>query len=595
MQIQENEMREYKKIDGLFRFRADKENKAKEEHWENGLREYKYLAVPASWNDQLEELQDFFGTGWYEKEIFIPKDWHNREVGIWFEGVSRGCRIFLDGQFAGEYRGVGLPFSFSISRLIRPGQFHRLDIEVNGGLDPWDLPPARLDDGIENEGTFRFYPAVSYDYFPYAGIHRSVYVYAVNKKRIEDVRIDTKLEKLPDKRAEINCCLTFSEAMEGNVRISVIDPDNKIEDSCMECLSRSGGVHLKKTFIMECARLWDVDSPQLYKLQVELYENGQKIDEYTQTFGIRKIEIQGVKLLLNGRECFLKGFGKHEDFILSGKGFQPVVMVKDYELLKWTGANSYRTSHYPYDQAYLDYADRQGILVISETPFVGFSQRMYREDICSRACGIIREMIKRDYHHPSVIMWSIANEPSAVYGEGKEFSRKMAETARACDGSRPITYAAHMEPEDNEGMEFFDVVSINKYYGWYDQPGELAEGTNSLLNCMDRFYQAFHKPVLLTEFGADAVAGMHSLPARMFSEEYQSELLRRQYLAARTKNYCIGTHIWAFADFNAPQAITRMMGNRKGIFTRTREPKLSAYTIRELWKGEETKGGKKTD
>ena len=584
MRIQENQVRKYKKIDGLFQFKADWEQVSMKEHWEKGLKGYRYLAVPASWNDQTEELKEFFGTGWYEKEIWIPENWRNKEIWIRLEGVSIGCQVFLDGQRVGNHRGIGLPFEWNISHLVQPGKKHRLDIAVEGKPEPCDLPPARLDDGKENEGVFHFYPAVSYDYFPYAGIHRSIYLYAVHPKRLTGIHIDTHLEHLTDTTAEIDCRLTFSEKMNGKVRLSLLNPEQKIEFIEEEPLYAENDAALKKTFVLGQSCLWDVDSPSLYQLLVELFDDrGQKTDEYIQNFGIRKIEIKEDQLLLNGKKRFLKGFGKHEDFILSGKGFQPVVLVKDYDLLKWIGANSYRTSHYPYDSSYLDYADEQGILVIAETPFVGLNQRMFQKEISERACEIIRQMIERDYNHPSVIMWSLANEPVVSSEEGKEFFRKMAQTAKECDQTRPITYAAHMEPEDNLGMEFFDVVSINKYYGWYEQPGEIEKGTKCLLECMDRFHDTFHKPVLLTEFGADAAVGMHSFPARMFSEEYQSELLKTQYLAARTKKYCIGTHIWAFADFQTPQAITRVMGNKKGVFTRDREPKLAAHTIRELW------------
>lgn len=585
MRVQENQVREYKVIDGLFKFKADKEQKSIKEHWERGLEDYRYLAVPASWNDQAGELQGFFGLGWYEKEIWIPQGWKGREIWLRFEGVSIGCRVFLDGKFVGEHRGAGLPFEFPVSHLIEPGKQYRLDVAVDGTLDPWDLPPARLDDGKENEGVFHFYPAVSYDYFPYAGIHRNIYLYAVNEKRITDIRIDSELEDLPDTKAEIDCRFTFSEAMDGEIRLTVTDPEHETAWVYQERLHAQNGKYFQKAFTLQHAMLWDTETPRLYQLCAELFDaQHQKVDEYIQPFGVRKIEIKDNRLLFNGKEIFLKGFGKHEDFIVSGKGFQPAVLVKDYDLLKWIGANSYRTSHYPYDPSYLDYADQQGILVIAETPFVGLNQRMYQESICGKACEIIRQMIERDYDHPSVIMWSLANEPVVSSEEGKRFFRKMAQEAKACDRTRPITYAAHMEPEDNLGMEYFDVVSINKYYGWYDLPGELEKGTGLLLECMDRFYEAFHKPLLLTEFGADAAAGMHSLPAEMFSEEYQSELLKTQYLAARTKKYCIGTHIWAFADFRAPQAITRVLGNRKGVFTREREPKLAAYTIRKLWK-----------
>jgi len=340
------------------------------------------------------------------------------------------------------------------------------------------------------------------------------------------------------------------------------------------------------------ARLWGIGRPNLYELRITLLENGRETDQYSQEFGVRKVEVKDNRLLLNGEPVFLKGFGKHEDYSISGKGHNNSVMVKDFGLLDWIGANSFRTSHYPYTEEVLRYADTHGILVIDETPFVGLNPRMYQPEIKDCALGIIGELIDRDYNHPSVIMWSLANEPDVCTEEGRDFFRAMAETARALDATRPVTYVAHLEPENNLGMEYYDVVCINKYYGWYYYPGDIEQGTKELGNCMDRFYEVFKKPVILAEFGADAVAGMHHLPSQMFCEEYQEEIIRRQYVLARAKPYCIGTHVWAFADFKTAQSTTRVLLNRKGVFTRERQPKLAAHSLKKLWTEQESDGRK---
>jgi beta-glucuronidase len=159
----------------------------------------------------------------------------------------------------------------------------------------------------------------------------------------------------------------------------------------------------------------------------------------------------------------------------------------------------------------------------------------------------------------------------------------MAETARSLDDTRPITYAAHMEPEDNLGMKYYDVLCLNKYYGWYVNPGDLYNMLPLFSDCLDKFYKAFNKPILVSEFGADAIAGMHSEPIQMFSEEYQAETIVEQYKILSKKEYCIGAHIWAFADFKTAQSISRILLNRKGLFTRDRQPKLAAHKVREMW------------
>lgn len=232
---------------------------------------------------------------------------------------------------------------------------------------------------------------------------------------------------------------------------------------------------------------------------------------------------------MNNKEIFLNGFGKHEDFHIIGKGFNHAVMVEDFELMKWIGANSFRTSHYPYDENILDMADREGILVIAETPFVGLNSRNYTKEILNKAVSVIGEMIKRDKNHPSIIMWSLANEPIVETDDGEQFFKVMAETARCLDDTRPITYVSFLEPEQNRGMKYYDIICINKYYGWYEYPGQIDESLSEFIKCTDRFYNTFNKGIILTEFGADAIAGIHTNPPQMFSEEYQSKMIKEQY------------------------------------------------------------------
>ena len=251
--------------------------------------------------------------------------------------------------------------------------------------------------------------------------------------------------------------------------------------------------------------------------------------------------------------------------------------------MKQIGANSFRTSHYPYDENILDMADREGILVIAETPFVGLNSRNYTDSVLDKAVSVIIEMIKRDKNHPSIIMWSLANEPMVETDEGEHFFKVMAETARSLDSTRPITFVAFYEPKNSRGMQYYDICCINKYYGWYEYPGQIEESLEEFIKCANRFYDQFKKGIILTEFGADAIAGIHTNPPQMFSEEYQSKIIKLQYEAFKKQPYATGTHVWAFADFKTAQTISRIVFNRKGVFTREREPKMAAHMLKELW------------
>ena len=168
-------------------------------------------------------------------------------------------------------------------------------------------------------------------------------------------------------------------------------------------------------FELPGGRLWSPADPHLYTVAMELRDDeGQARDAYQLETGVRTVEVRDSRILLNGEPIHLKGFGKHEDFPVHGRALNMPLIVKDGELFRWMGANSYRTSHYPYAEEALRYADRAGLLIIDEIPAVGlmFGDNGDRVAGWLEVCqGQLRDLIRRDRNHPSVIMWSVANEP----------------------------------------------------------------------------------------------------------------------------------------------------------------------------------------
>ncbi|MCK5861958.1 MAG: SCP2 sterol-binding domain-containing protein, partial [Candidatus Hydrogenedentes bacterium] len=343
------------------------------------------------------------------------------------------------------------------------------------------------------------------------------------------------------------------------------------------------------------AHLWSDKNPYLYDLTI-LTET----DRYSLNIGIRTVEVQGGKILLNGKSVELNGFGRHEDFFASGKGLNLPLMVKDYQLMRWTGANSYRTSHYPYSEEEMMLADREGFLIIDETPAVSL-QFDNEENMAERYRMCIQqidELIARDKNHPSVVMWSVANEPMpadmmARFTGGKvdetkdqgskEFLHGIVAHARQLDTTRPITLVGLMAGPV-EWMETCDVVCINRYWGWYIKGAELDKGFAMLDQELDDLWDVLGKPIIVTEFGTDTQPGLHGHPAVMWTEEYQAEFIRGYLEVAAKKDFVAGMQVWNFADFAAVQSIMRVGGmNMKGVFTRARQPKMAAHVLRDFW------------
>jgi len=184
---------------------------------------------------------------------------------------------------------------------------------------------------------------------------------------------------------------------------------------------------------------------------------------------------------------------------------------------------------------------------------------------------------------PSVIAWSVANEPASAQPGAGQALRELLERARALDPSRPATFTSNTP--DDPVLEHCDVIALNRYFGWYELPGRIEEAASRLAADLDAIHERHRKPILLTEMGADAIPGTHADPAEMWSEEYQAALLDELLRVAEERPFVCGAHVWTLCDFKTGQAEHRPAGlNFKGVFTRDRHPKLAAWHLRERWK-----------
>lgn len=570
---QTNAMRTKISLDGFWKFAPDYHNTGEEKQWYKGIPHDREIGVPASWNEQFQDLMYFFETGWYEKEIEVPKIVEGETIYLRFGSVHYLAKVWVNGEYVGEHEGAHLPFELDVTNMIRCGQKNIITVAVDARLKADRLPPGQ----VQHEMIVGFkgqYSENNYDFFPYAGIHRPVMLYTVSSTHIKDMIIQTSTE---DHKGIIDYTIFLNQAFNGEIKVTL---DGKV---CENIVVNNTDTICGQWIVSE-PRLWSMEDPYLYTLAACLTQEGTTIDYYELKIGIRTIEIKDCKLLLNGKEIFLRGFGMHEDFPVIGKGMNHAVITKDFNLLKWMGANSIRTSHYPYSEEFLHYADAHGILVIGETPFVGFVKSHYTNPtIKGKVKKVIQEMITRDRNHPSIIAWSLANEGDTFVPEAEPFYKGMYDYAKSIDDTRPFTITNCIDVEEDVALQYFDFISINRYYGWYDQVGRLDMGCELLDKKLDRCYEIFKKPIIVTEFGADAMAGLHMDPAEEFSEEYQAEMVERQYNIIFSKPYTIGAHIWAFADFKTSQTPSRVVLNRKGLFTRERQPKLAAHKMKENW------------
>ena len=586
---QENSNRSISDLSGIWEFKKDPENIGIKNQWFNGLTETRSIAVPGSWNEQFTDSRDYLDAVWYQTEAFVPENWSDEEVWIRFGSVNYHATVWVNGQQLGIHEGGHLPFAFDISKVTKTGEKNTIVVRVEN-----ELKPSRVPTGDVPNGFFSNYPKSNFDFFPYAGINRKVWLYTLPKKgKISDITVKTNFEKTTGK-------VTVAIEKVGAVKSGeVILTGDK--NSITKSFKFSKGKATVEIDVPQ-VNLWSIENPFLYDLKVVIKDNDTPLDQYQLPIGIRTVAVNEKTILLNGEPVFLKGFGKHEDFPIFGRGVANPVIVKDYALLKWIGANSYRTSHYPYDEEYYRMADREGILIIDEIPAVGLFFHGDKNDVAERQrmCKqYLEELYYRDKNHPSVIMWCVANEPfpekinfSIEGGEPTDPDsivafQELFDLIRSLDNTRLTTLVGVMGGP-LEWIGLADVICINRYWGWYAQSGEIAKGAAVLNQGIEGLYSAFKKPIIVSEFGVDTYPGMHAEQPEMFTEEYQKEFIKAYLDVADSKEYVTGMHIWAFADFKTTQGIIRFGGmNYKGVFTRDRKPKMAAHYLKERWTKEE--------
>lgn len=326
-------------------------------------------------------------------------------------------------------------------------------------------------------------------------------------------------------------------------------------------------------------------------LQVKLTAQtsaGPLSDFYTLPVGIRTVAVTERQFLINGKPFYFHGVNKHEDADIRGKGFDWSLLVKDFNLLRWLGANAFRTSHYPYAEEVMQLCDRYGIVVIDESPGVGIVLvQSFSNASLQHHLEVMEEMVRRDKNHPAVVMWSVANEPSSFLEQAAYYFKMLIGHTKALDPSRPVTFVTSSSYEKDLGVPYVDVICVNSYYSWYHDYGHMEVIQLQLATQFERWHEAYQKPIIQSEYGAETIIGFHEDPPLMFSEEYQKGLLQQYHviLDQKRKEYVVGELIWNFADFMTDQSPQRAIGNRKGIFTRQRQPKSAAFLLRErYWK-----------
>ncbi|KQA27212.1 beta-glucuronidase [Vibrio metoecus] len=590
-----NEKRRVISLDGIWKFKFDTQGVGRLENWKNGLTDTIEMVVPSSYNDIFTEAakRDFCGDVWYQTEFYIPTEFAALDTMIRFGSATHRATVYVNGVELVSHEGGYTPFAANLNEVAKFGQKNTVVVVVNNELSKVTIPVGSVK--VHDNGVKECTPA--FDFFNYAGIHSSVRLIAVPKTRINDITVVTSFEGTT---GEVKYTIESDLKVGQELNVSLLNAEGEV-------VATATG--LEGTLTIDNVVLWQPRKGYLYDLVASIVEGEELVDIYTLPVGVRTVKVEGSRFLINNEPFYFKGFGHHIDAHTIGRGHSDIMNLRDLECLDWINANSLRTSHYPYPEEFMQLADRRGLVIIDEVSHVGawnmtdVSQagmggtnavpvkHFDREDVQTEGMAnhkdAITKLIARDKNHPCVVMWSLSNEPDSSQDAAEAYFKEIFEFARnGLDAQqRPMTMVNFMLAAygNCKASQFADVVCLNRYYGWYvtngaDLPNAGAQFAKELAG-----WATEGKPIIITEFGADTVSGFHALPSTMFTEEYYNEYLDQNFVAFDGCEAVVGEHCWNMHDFNTAQGIIRVNGNKKGVFTRDRQPKMAAHHLRARW------------
>ncbi|MGI6178031.1 MAG: beta-glucuronidase [Eubacterium sp.] len=591
-------------LSGVWDFKLDDGNGFTEKWYEKPLTDPIAMPVPSSYNDirTNAEIRDHYGYVFYQRYVSLPEAVRNTQrIVLRMDAVTHHAIVYLNGEKICEHFGGFLPFEAEITEKLKDGR-NLLTIAVDNVVDYTTLPVGGQGDILgDMMGTSAAPPQKkvnrpNFDFFNYCGITRPVRIYTTPAAHIEDVTVTSDVPEISAAASNEDSLMMSADLHykvdvvgDGACSVEVYDEKGTLVGKAE---GTEGTVHIEK------AHLWQPLHAYLYNIRFRFAS-----DVYELPYGIRTVRVDGTKFLINEKPFYFKGYGKHEDTFPNGRGINIPMYVKDISLMKWQGANSFRTSHYPYSEEMVRLCDREGLVLIDETTAVGINfdfggganfngQKVSTFDpdhgvkTFEHHKDVIRDLIARDKNHACVVMWSIANEPDSYSKGAYEYFAPLYALAREMDPQkRPCTLASVQlagGPDRDISAKLSDVICLNRYYGWYYCGSDLESAETALRKELDA-WAALGKPVIFTEYGADTVMGLHDATPVMFTEEYQVDFYRMYSKVFDEYPCVVGEQVWNFADFETSQGIVRVQGNKKGLFTRDRRPKLAAHYFRCRW------------
>lgn len=475
--------------------------------------------------------QFYTGTAWYVKKFDHTPVPAGHRAYLRFEAVFYKAAAWLNGKRVGAHEGGYTPFELDVTEALKTE--NTLALQVTNAWDTTTIPGAKTRIRNDDENTGQLVPWINY-----GGITREVYLAVRPEVYVQNVKI-TADPDLTKKTAKVGMTVyvrnTSPRAARPALQITLYRGAAKVPVKiALKVPEIAAGattpIQAEANIPAKEMKLWYPDDPVLYR--AEVVAGG---DTVSRAFGIRRIEVQGTQLLLNGEPIRMGGCNRPLDYPGYGSMDPKDILDKDLTLIKNGSMELSRISHYPVSTQLLDWADEHGLLIIAEAGNWQLTPKQMADPAMRAKYQFqLREMMERDWNHPSVIAWSVGNEYHSHTAEGKAWTKDMYAFAKSLDASRLVTFASMFvfrdmiaKPED-EASQYVDFVSANIY-------GDHLR----LLRHIHELYP--NKPVYISEFGlrTDGVK----------SEQDRVRHLQKAMLDFRQCDFLVGASVWTFNDY----------------------------------------------
>lgn len=547
----------------------------------------KQVTVPHTWNANYIPGTRSYNREMmvYRRDLEITPDMKDKRLFLYFEGVNSSATVLVNNKSVGSHKGGYTAFCMEVTDYAKQG-INKLEVWVTNAYNPEILP-------------------ISGDFNIYGGIHRPCHLLVTEQDCISPLfyaspGVFIHQDKVSEKLAQITVetMLSLSGKKQGlKVRTTIEDAKGNIISQNIE--QNVTNENVKQPFVIDHPVLWNAkQNPHLYKVIVELLDDGKVIDRVEQRTGLRYFSVDADKgFFLNGKYLDLYGFCLHEEVEGKGSALSAEDHERDMELVKESGATSLRLVHYPHSESIYHLSDENGIVLWTEIPMVGpggydFCGFINTDGLKEHARQVLKELVYQKYNHPSICFWGIFNEIRTNYDNAEPFARELHELYKEIDPSRLTTLASCDDPKFYQNCS--DLMAWNKYIGWYGS----RNAPETAGNFFDKAKAASNgKPVAISEYGGGANVEHHFSmkendvkPSGQFHpEEGQTYIHEGNWSAFAQRPYMWAKYIWVFADF---QSSIRNEGgkpgiNDKGLVTYDRKIKKDAfYFYKASWSTE---------